>query len=78
MKSMWMALIATVGFALPASRADEPKPADSLQPFGRFVGGAWESEGDFKVRIVYEWGLNRKLLKIKSYLIGKDGPALML
>ncbi len=45
-------------------------------PFSRFVGGAWESEGDFKVKIVYEWGLNKKLLKIKSYLVAEDGPKL--
>jgi hypothetical protein len=76
MNPRWLALVALIGLTLPATRADEPKAAAPLEPFARFVGGAWESEGDFKVRIVYEWGLNRKLLKIKSYLIGKDGPNL--
>jgi hypothetical protein len=62
---------------LPIVRAEDPKPADPLQPFGRFVGGAWESEGDFKVHVAYEWGINKKLLKIKSCLIGKTGPNFM-
>jgi hypothetical protein len=72
-----LTLLACVGLALPAARADEPRSADPLEPFARFVGGAWESEGDFKVRIVYDWGLNKKLLKIKSFLIDKDGPNLV-
>jgi hypothetical protein len=71
-----LAFAALIGLALPVAAADEPKPTAPLEPFARFVGGAWESEGDFKVRIVYEWGMNRKLLKIKSFLIGKDGPKL--
>jgi hypothetical protein len=77
MNRLLLALAALLALALPAARADEPKPAaDPLQPFARFVGGTWESEGDFKVRVVYDWGLDKKLLKIKSYLIGKDGPKL--
>jgi hypothetical protein len=59
------------------SRADDAKPADPMAAFDRFVGGAWVTEGDFKVRVVYEWGLNKKLLKIKSYLVGSDGPRLV-
>jgi len=61
--------------------ADGTKSAadDPLAPFGRFVGGAWESEGDFHVRVAYEWGLGKKLLKIKSFLFqkGKDEPRLV-
>ena len=72
-----LACVALIGLTLPIARADDPRPADPLEPFARFVGGAWESEGDFKVKIVYEWGLNKKLLKIKSFLIGKDGPKLV-
>jgi hypothetical protein len=68
-----LAFVALSGLTLAPSRADDAKPADPLEPFARFVGGAWESEGDFKVRVVYDWGLNKKLLKIKSYLSGKDG-----
>lgn len=61
---------------LPSAHADAPQ-AEPLQPFARFVGGAWESDGEMKVRVVYEWGLNKKLLKIKSFLVGKDGPRLV-
>jgi hypothetical protein len=71
-----LGLLALTLFAIAAARADDPKVDDPLQPFSRFVGGAWESEGDFKVHIVYEWGLNKKLLKIKSYLVGEKGPQL--
>lgn len=67
-------LLLTAAFALAPARADDSASEDPLKPFGRFVGGAWESEGDFKVRVVYDWGINNKLLKIKSYLIGKEGP----
>jgi hypothetical protein len=52
--------------------ATKSAPDDPLAPFGRFVGGAWESEGDFRVRVVYEWGLGKKLLKIKSFLFSKE------
>ena len=69
---------AMIFLALPATQADEPSPppADPMQPFARFVGGAWETEGDFKVHVAYEWGINKKLLKIKSFLVGKNGPQL--
>jgi hypothetical protein len=61
------------------ARADDAKSTseDPLAPFGRFVGGAWESEGDFRVRVAYEWGLGKKLLKIKSFLFQKDEPRLV-
>jgi hypothetical protein len=68
-----LTFVALAGLVLPARAADDSKAADPLEPFARFVGGAWESEGDFKVHVAYEWGLNKKLLKIKSYLFGKDG-----
>jgi hypothetical protein len=69
---------ALILLAQPITQADEPStpPADPLLPFARFVGGAWETEGDFKVHVAYEWGLNKKLLKIKSYFVGKNGPQL--
>ncbi len=36
-----LALVTLTGLVLPARAADEPKPADPLEPFARFVGGAW-------------------------------------
>lgn len=73
---VWVGLMALGAFAT-VGLAEESSPAEPLAAFERFVGGAWQSEGDFKVRIVYEWGLNKKLLKIKSYLVGESGPQLV-
>lgn len=40
----WGALAALAVFALPAA-AEEKKPANPLEPFARFVGGAWVGKG---------------------------------
>jgi hypothetical protein len=78
-------IVASLAWAVvPASWADDAKPSEPLESLGRFVGGAWVAKGDgssdphFRTRVVYEWGINRKLLKIKSYLTGeKDGEKLV-
>ncbi len=77
MHARFFVLVFSLAAFAPSSRADDPKPAEPLAAFDRFVGGAWVSEGDFKVRVVYEWGLNKKLLKLKSYLVGEEGPRLV-
>jgi hypothetical protein len=61
-----------------AAAADEPKDVNPLQTLERFVGGAWVTQGEggdthVRTRVVYEWGLNRKLLKVKSYLTPEEG-----
>jgi hypothetical protein len=74
-RSLFAALFGLTLLAQSAlAQTDPAKSAtdDPLAPFGRFVGGAWESDGDFRVHIVYEWGLNKKLLKIKSFRYQKD------
>jgi len=49
--------------ALAQSGAARSVSEDPLAPFGRFVGGAWESEGDFHVRVVYlDNGQEREVL----------------
>ncbi len=65
-----LTLLAQSALAQPSTTKSAPD--DPLAPFGRFVGGAWESEGDFRVRVVYEWGLGKKLVKIKSFLFSKE------
>ena len=63
--------------------ADEPTPADHLAPLARFVGGEWvgrgkhDADSDFRTRVVYEWGIDKKLLKAKSYLKGEGGETLV-
>ena len=69
--------------AIPAARAEEKKESNPLESLACFVGGAWIGEGrhgpesDFRTRVVYEWGLNRRLLKARSYLNGDKGERLV-
>jgi hypothetical protein len=70
-------------FAIPALHADEEKESNPLESLARFVGGGWIGEGrhgpeiDFRTRVVYEWGLNHRLLKAKSYLSRDKGEQLL-
>ena len=76
-RSRLLALAAVLVGIIPALKAEDSTAANPLEPFRRFVGGAWKTHGDVKVRVVYEWGLNKKLLKIKSYLGGESGEKLV-
>jgi hypothetical protein len=65
-----------------AAPAEEQKAKSPLEPLARFVGGAWVGKGkgpipDFRTKVVYEWGLNRKLLKARSYLVSDKGERLV-
>jgi hypothetical protein len=68
------AMCAGLLFCIAHRAAAEDKPTNLLEPFGRLVGGEWIGEGkhggdsDFRTRVVYEWGINHKLLKARSYL----------
>jgi hypothetical protein len=81
----WLAVTLLVGAVLPAAAQDkkDAKDANPLDTLAPFVGGAWVSKGkgpvkgEFRTRVVYEWGLNRKLLKAKSYLVGDRGEELV-
>jgi hypothetical protein len=59
------------------------KEANPLETLACFVGGGWIGEGrhspdaEFRTRVVYEWGLNRRLLKAKSFLSGDKGERLV-
>jgi hypothetical protein len=69
--------------AIPLVQAQENKDSNPVESLACFVGGAWVGEGqhgadrDFRTRVVYEWGLNRRLLKAKSYLNGDKGEELV-
>jgi hypothetical protein len=39
--------------------------------------GKHDADTAFRTRVVYEWGLNRRLLKAKSYLQGDKGEQLV-
>jgi hypothetical protein len=76
------AIVALALVALPAVLAEE-KESNPVESLACFVGGAWIGDGrhgpdsDFRTRVVYEWGLNRRLLKAKSYLHGDKGERLV-
>jgi hypothetical protein len=78
----WYAIGALTLFAFPAIPAEEKEP-NPLEALARFVGGGWIGEGRhgpdaaFRTRVVYEWGLNRRLLKAKSFLSGDKGERLV-
>jgi hypothetical protein len=64
-------------------RAEEKKEVNPLESLACLVGGTWIGEGqhgpdsEFRTRVVYEWGLNRRLLKAKSFLRGDKGERLV-
>jgi hypothetical protein len=82
---LWLAAAALVWGALPAGAEDKkpPKETNPLDALAPFVGGSWVSKGkgptkgDFRTRVVYEWGLNHRVLKCKSYLVGDKGDTLV-
>lgn len=75
---------ASVLGSLKESFADKSAVAstDGLVPLDRFVGewtttGTWENPTKGSIRVVYEWGLNRKVLKGKSYVVSDAGEQLV-
>jgi hypothetical protein len=71
-------VVAAAVCLLPAAGADEKPAANPLDGLGFFIGGAWVGQGkgptpDFRTRVVYEWGLNKKVLKIRSFLSDGKG-----
>ncbi len=63
-----------------SSRADDKTAAadnDKLAPLERFAGewqthGKWASGEELRARGVYEWGLGKKILKAKTYVMDGD------
>jgi hypothetical protein len=83
-RSVAASTIAALGFfAVPAICAEETKESNPLESLACFVGGGWIGDGrhgpdsDFRTRVVYEWGLNHRLLKAKSYLSRDRGEQLV-
>jgi hypothetical protein len=82
MKKCWyvLAVLAWCGAATLA--ADEKAEPNPLEPLARFVGRELPGGGhgiapEFLPRVVYKRGLNRKLLKARSYLKGDEGERLV-
>src|SRR5262249_38230973 len=78
----WLAVAAWAGAAVLPASADD-KPANPLDPLDALVGGAWvgkgkgPTKGDFRTKVVYRWGINRRVLKARSYLVGDKGEQLV-
>lgn len=52
------------------SKAQEPNPLNIFEPLmgGKWlVEGTWENGGKFKQEVVLEWGLDKKIVKVKTY-----------
>jgi hypothetical protein len=45
-----------------------------LAPFSRLVGGEWHMDDAFHT---FEWGVDRKILKITSYFVAEGNPVLV-
>jgi hypothetical protein len=79
----WLVFAAALAGALPAAKADDTKETNPVEALSRFVGGQWIGRGghgpntDFRTRVVYEWGLNHRLVKAKSYLTTDQGERLV-
>jgi hypothetical protein len=76
--------VAALAFLVPpVVQADEKNVSNPVEALACFVGGGWIGEGrhgsdsDFRTRVVYEWGLNHRLLKAKSYLSRDKGEQLL-
>jgi hypothetical protein len=77
-----LALAVLAGCLLSTVRADDTTASNPLDDLAPFVGGSWVGKGkhgtdDFRTRVVYEWGLNRRLVKAKSYLKTDKGEQLV-
>lgn len=60
---------------LPAE--DKPTAANKLAPLERFAGewvvdGKWSTGEALHARGVYEWGVNKKILKAKTFVMNGD------
>jgi hypothetical protein len=67
-----------VALALPAARADDATGAGKLAPLSRFVGqwtldAEWTDGTPLKARAEYEWGLEKRILRGRTFLLGAEG-----
>ncbi len=72
-----MVLISVILYFQLGAHEEKPAqsdlPKDHLAPLAMLVGGQWLSHGqwatgeEFNGRLVYEWGINKKILKAYSY-----------
>lgn len=70
MTRLLLPLFVSLITCLPAMAEDAPDPMAAL---GRLVGGAWYLQGGKPLNAYhrYEWGVNKKILHVKSYAIGE-------
>ena len=60
-------------FPLTQQLNAQDEKATSLLVFSNMIGGTWKAEGkwldgkEFKQHVVFEWGLNQQIIKVKTY-----------
>jgi hypothetical protein len=61
----------------PVNAADDAADAGKLAPLSRFAGqwtldAKWADGTPLKARAVYEWGLEKKILRAKTFIVNGD------
>src|SRR5262249_38735376 len=78
--SMTVCLLPLVLLLTTPIRGEDKPATDPLAPLAKFVGGEWITDGkwsdgtELHARGVYSWGVNRKVILGKTYVLdGKGG-----
>ena len=77
-KLSWFAGVLIVFLPAFAPGGDTPaEKKEPLEPLARFIGewqveGQWSSGDKLQARGVYEWGLGKKILKAKTFVMNGD------
>jgi hypothetical protein len=72
-----IALLVVFGCAVSVPAQDKPPVENKLSPLERFAGewtvdGKWSDGSRLRGRAVYEWGLGKKILRTKSFVMDGD------
>jgi hypothetical protein len=75
--SLVLAVLAVLVTSVRLPAADPPAADDKMAPLERFVGewtvdGKWANGESLHARSVYEWGLAKKILKARTYVMNGD------
>jgi len=68
------AILTILAAAASLSAEDKPAAENKMAPLDRFAGewsveGKWSDGSSLRARAVYEWGLGKKILKAKTFVM---------
>src|SRR6267142_6392473 len=77
MRSAYRMLLSLLMLLAAGRLAAEDKPADPLEALARFAGewtvdGKWSDGKSLQARSVCEWGLGKKIMKAKTFVMDGD------